>query len=177
MRMVKRTALAGCFDHNDDNNAGFMKSKSTLAGCSFSMVLDSAPRSWHLSCGHSLKRENFRSYGTNGIQTEAIWKLWEWFSHLRDDLGGATGPDPGISTWQNQLNKGKARGFKKDKKRSKKLTLAVPCVAADKEDRGFLTWQDRFGCLWYLAMMMTRTMIMIEMLVIMMIVVVLVVDL
>ena len=117
MRMVKRTALAGCFDHNDDNNAGFMKSKSTLAGCSFSMVLDSAPRSWHLSCGHSLKRENFRSYGTNGIQTEAIWKLWEWFSYLRDDLGGATGPDPGISTWQNQLNKGPARAFKKDKKK------------------------------------------------------------
>jgi len=46
---------------------------------------------------------------------------------LRDDLGGATGPDPGIST------------------------LAVPCVAADKEDRGFLTWQDRFGCLWYIS--------------------------
>ena len=61
-------------------------------------------------------------------------------------------------------------------KKSKKLTLAVPCVAADKEDRGFLTWQDRFGCLWYLEMMMTRTIIMIEMLVIMMIVVVLVVD-
>ena len=61
---------------------------------------------------------------------------------------------------------------KKIKKKSKKLTLAVPCVVADKEDRGFLTWQDRFGCLWYLAMMMTRTMIMIEMLVIMMIVVV-----
>ena len=39
------------------------------------------------------------------------------------------------------------------KKKSKKLTLAVPCVAADKDDRGFLTWQDRFGCLWYLAMM------------------------
>ena len=58
------------------------------------------------------------------------------------------------------------------KKKSKKLTLAVPCVADDKEDRGFLTWQDRFGCLWYLAMMMTRTMIMIWMLVIMMIVVV-----
>ena len=111
-KMVKRTALAGCFDHNDDNDVGDMKSKSTLAGCSFSMVLDLAPRSWHPSCGHSLKSENFRSTRTNGIQTEAIWKLWEWFSHLRDDLGGATGPDPGISTWQNQLNKGKARGFK-----------------------------------------------------------------
>ena len=45
------------------------------------------------------------------------------------------------------------------KKNSKKLTLAVPCVAADKEDRGFLTWQDRFGCLWYLAMMITIKMV------------------
>jgi hypothetical protein len=46
---------------------------------------------------------------------------------LRDDLGGATGPDPGIST------------------------LAVAEMADAREESGFLTWQARFGCLWYIS--------------------------
>ena len=77
MRMVKRTALAGCFDHDDDNDVGNMKSKGGKINLGRVLVLDGA------GLGSALMAPFLWSQFKKGELSE-LWNKWDTDrSHLK----------------------------------------------------------------------------------------------
>ena len=68
--MVKRTALAGCFDHNDNNDVGDMKSKGGKTNLGRVLVLDGA------GLGSALMAPFLRSQFKKGELSE-LWNKWD----------------------------------------------------------------------------------------------------
>ena len=77
MMMAIRTTLAGCFDHNDDNDVGDMKSKGGKINLGRVLVLDGA------GLGSALMAPFLRSQFKKEELSE-LWNKWDTDrSHLK----------------------------------------------------------------------------------------------